>query len=170
MLAVHVCFTVIVVIGAGLFVRTVQYGFSQGPGFDADHTIFAEVDLGNSYEINLLERTFRTKQDAAERGADSRLRAIEAVESRWREAAIPVIEGIRSDSRVQAVTLGLAPMGPDASTWMDSTQTFRTGNDLHALRSAHAYVTPEYFDAYESSQDVRSLRPTSANLAPHIQL
>jgi ABC-type antimicrobial peptide transport system permease subunit len=43
LLAVHVAATLVVLVGAVLFIRTVTYGFTQAPGFDVDRTVFLTV-------------------------------------------------------------------------------------------------------------------------------
>jgi hypothetical protein len=44
-LTLHVAAMVVVLICAGLFVRTVTAGFSRNPGFDIDHTVFLATRL-----------------------------------------------------------------------------------------------------------------------------
>jgi predicted permease len=43
LLATHTGATIVVLVGAALFVRTVSYGFGAGAGFDVDHTVFLRV-------------------------------------------------------------------------------------------------------------------------------
>lgn len=43
LLALQVCATIVVLVSAGLFVRTVIHGFGSGPGFDVRRTVFVSI-------------------------------------------------------------------------------------------------------------------------------
>jgi ABC-type antimicrobial peptide transport system permease subunit len=45
LLGLHVCATIVVLVAAGLSVRAVLYGFSAGPGFDVDRTVYVQVQV-----------------------------------------------------------------------------------------------------------------------------
>jgi len=147
MLAVHVCFTVVVVIGAGLFIRTVQYGFSEGPGFDVAHTLFAAIDIGSRDDVSLIMREVQQKSAGKLTFAEQVRRSDAILQDRLRPIRAAVMDSVRRDPRVEVLALGPAPLGPDASRWMDSTTTFKTEENTYALRAGFAGASLEYLDA-----------------------
>jgi len=89
LLAVQVAATMVVLVSAGLFVRSVLYGFYQAPGFEIDRTVFVSI-----YERARLSPT----------GPDPRI-DVAARNQRLRER-LSTIAG------VELVADGLPPIGP----------------------------------------------------------
>ena len=59
-LAVQVASTVILLIGAGLFLRTVFAAFTKEAGFDKNHLIFVEAQIGPSASASTEDFEART--------------------------------------------------------------------------------------------------------------
>jgi predicted permease len=102
MLAVHVAATVIVLVGATLFVRTVQHGLSDGPGFDLTRTLFVSAQV-SSASLPAGDRA----QVLAFRDA---LAASRAAKAR------ALMDGIRGIAGVEGVSFGASPLGLDQAT------------------------------------------------------
>jgi predicted permease len=92
-LAVQVCASIVVLVVAGLFVRTVMRAYWAGPGFDAERTVFVTVRVASPLGARDIEswRRLAANRTARLRGAFRSL-----------PATIDVAEGI-------------APIGLDAS-------------------------------------------------------
>jgi predicted permease len=93
LLAVHVAATVVVLVGAALFVRTVTYGFTRAPGFDVDRTVFLTVQPSI---VEFHDPTTNPEGDARQ--------------AMMRAAYDRLLDGLRSAPNVRAVALGGAPV------------------------------------------------------------
>ena len=102
LLALHVSATIVVLIAAGLFVRTVIYGFGNAPGFDVDHTLFVNIEL---WSPSNHEPT--RKANAAQ--AVSRIR-----------------DALRSVAGVKEAAEGMAPICPVATRFLTRPIVVRT--------------------------------------------
>jgi putative ABC transport system permease protein len=141
MLAAHVTATVAVLTAAGLFVRTVEYGFSQGAGFDVDHTVFISGDLGSPYAFAALERNERPKRE-------NMLEWIKSMEAKLADRYRPIIQHVRdaviAQPGVQSLALGPPPIDPDSCRFHDQAQIFTTESRSHTLQICFAWGDPEY--------------------------
>jgi ABC-type antimicrobial peptide transport system permease subunit len=73
LLALHAACTVIVLIGAALFIRTVAIAFSGGAGFDVDRTVFVSVQPSRLASYGRADRPFGKEFDRLTRAAYERL-------------------------------------------------------------------------------------------------
>ena len=87
MVVVQIAFTTALLIGAGLFARSLQQGYSIDPGFRSDHLIVANFDLN---AIPPAERTSFTKRVVDESAA------LPGVESATVSSHMPLISGAGS--------------------------------------------------------------------------
>jgi hypothetical protein len=72
LLAFHVCLTIVVLVAAGLFVRVILRAFSIGPGFDADHTVFARMRVVPRLKsLKEIDAWMRTAKDRTTRVKDA---------------------------------------------------------------------------------------------------
>lgn len=124
-LAIHVAATIVVLVAAGLFVRTVRHGFAMGAGFDADRTVFAAVQV------------LPTSSTAGQ--AESR-RALRS------EAAHRLLDGLRAVPGVVQVALGEPPMGPDPAVRAEIPRIFTTSAARQELSAGLHTVGAGYFD------------------------
>lgn len=92
-LAVHVASAVVVLVAAGLFIRTVVNGVTSGPGFESDRTNFAEVTVRPPWGGPMTEAE-RSEQMAHEVARVDRL-----------------FQRLRATAGVTHVSLGEAPLG-----------------------------------------------------------
>ena len=97
MLGLHAAMTIIVLVAAGLFVRTVVYGFGRGPGFDVDRTVFMEIQPSTGEFWDKTEGT--TGADARKAAAYHRL-----------------FDELRGLPGVEVVTFGSSPLRPDVTS------------------------------------------------------
>jgi len=116
MLGVHVAATVVVLVAATLFVRTVQYGFATGAGFDVDRTLFVAVDVSRPDDRSVAEAADRARglrpQTMAERSDQAAWRA-SYLRALQRPRLERVLAALHEQPGVTAVALGGAPLGPD---------------------------------------------------------
>lgn len=108
-LAVHVCASIVVLVAAGLFVRTVMRAYWTGPGFNIDDTVFVTVRVAPPLHGGTLESW---RQTAA--GRTARIR-----------------EAFQSLPGVTHVAEGVAPIGLDATRRVG----WRTINTVHGQRN-----------------------------------
>jgi predicted permease len=73
LLAVHAASTVVVLIGAALFVRTVGFAFSRGAGFDVDRTVFVSVQPSLFESYGRADPVFGDERRRLTRAAYDRL-------------------------------------------------------------------------------------------------
>jgi putative ABC transport system permease protein len=124
LLAVQVASTIVVLVSAGLFVRTVLLGFSTAPGFDVDQTVFVSVQEKSPY-LDISSGT-----DPRAISAERTVRQMRAI------AALPGVEEVAS---------GVPPIGPagrfmftqlrvgDQDHNVEGTQLVGSSNVLSAL-------------------------------------
>jgi putative ABC transport system permease protein len=104
LLGAHVFVTSVVLIIAGLFIRSVESAFDTGAGFDVDRTVFVDVQL--------MPPVFGRVSNALELQA--------AYESR----RLRFEDGLRALPGIREVASGSPPLGPAASLLV--TRTFET--------------------------------------------
>jgi putative ABC transport system permease protein len=75
LLAVQAASTVVMLIGAALFVRTVTFAFAHGAGFDVDRTVFVSVQPSYLDFLGSATPSFGEERRAREAAAYERLRA-----------------------------------------------------------------------------------------------
>jgi hypothetical protein len=127
MLALHIAATAIVLVMAGVFVRTVALGFSTGAGFDSPHTLFATVYAWSSL---FVPDEVRTRESA-------RLNAI----------ADAVMAEIRNIPGVEAVVYGQAPLGAARTRELEFPQPLRAGSEEVSVRAGLMSVDENYISA-----------------------
>ena len=115
LLGFHVAATIVVLVGAGLFVRAVLHAFNSAAGFAVDRTVFVQVQLVPPFLSN--------ETDLAARNA--------AIESRRRDIA----EALGTLPFTEVVARGGAPIGPDQASRLLSPLTIQTGDDVHNVRA-----------------------------------
>lgn len=121
LLAGHVAATIVVLIAAGLFVRTIAYGLSEAPRFDASRTLFVDLQEGPAYRPRM--RTLQ-EHDAWERQAGSKRLVLNE----------QLIAAIRQLPGVEAISAGPAPIGPDPARGLLFPQTETVGGREHHER------------------------------------
>ena len=117
LLALQVCATIVVLISAGLFVRTVIHGFGTGPGFDVERSIFVSVDEPAPAGAATADRwTFFTERNARLMRA---LRALPGV-TEVAEGVPPigpvgrvVIKSLKAGDRAYEASIGLMTGSPE---------------------------------------------------------
>jgi predicted permease len=121
-LTLHAAAMVVVLICAGLFVRTVTAGLSRNAGFDIDHTVFLAARL-----------------DPVNRVDDRR--PAEVFDQEHRVARF--LETLRRDPQVTSAEIGTAPnlMGASPTPW-----GFMADQSLHVMTYSKENVGPSYFD------------------------
>ena len=92
LLATHAAATIVILVAAGLFVRTVALGFGAGPGFDVDRTLFAVVQP--------LSTLVRTSEDGR------------ALRAQLAPTGPRLFEALGGLPGVDRIALGPAPIGP----------------------------------------------------------
>jgi putative ABC transport system permease protein len=123
LLGLHVVATIIVLVAAGLFLRTVTRGLASGSGFDVGRTVFAQVQV---------VYPFGSKQDI-----DARLAAIA-------EATRRVADAIRVLPGVDDVAIGPSPIGPDpVRSTLAAPKAVETHGGRSELRLGHLSGSPE---------------------------
>jgi ABC-type antimicrobial peptide transport system permease subunit len=151
MLAVHVAATVVVVVAAALFVRTVQSGFAGGAGFDADATVFASVDVGSPYALSVVMAAERARGIPAPRDADERrhenARLGRAIADERQRVADRVLAALGGWPEIGRLAVGAAPLGPDQATQIVQPRGFQTAAGLQQLRAGRLWVSPGYIEA-----------------------
>jgi predicted permease len=128
LLGVHIVATTVVLISAGVFVRTVRYGLTQGAGFDFERTAFVEVHL-------------RPGGDPGQSPSNTGGQGAAAVERL--ERALLALPG------VEFVTLGAAPLGIDQARWAanPSALAIDVDDEPRSARFAMSGVGPDFFAA-----------------------
>ena len=122
LLALHVSATMVVLVAAGLFVRSVIYGFSAGYGVDVERTIYLHLQLGPRFVSAGVDH------QALQKAALERTRSLE--------------EGLRSLARVESVALGPSPIVSAAAN-ISAPRTLETSDGLHELRIGLLAGSPE---------------------------
>lgn len=107
LLGLQVCATVVVLIAAGLFVRTVLYGFGGATGFDVDRTVFVSV------------------QEGAPRPSGGDPRTL------IRERSSRLVSILREVPGVNDVAEGIAPIGPAALAMSPESRTVQVHDREH---------------------------------------
>jgi predicted permease len=129
MLGLHVAATLVVLVAAGLFVRTVAYGFSRGPGFDVERTAFLEV------QTSFLE--FFDPTDGADQQGDK---------GRRTAALARLLDGLQALPGVEAVATGSSPLLP-LTTLPMLAGSITTERETHQLPFIVAENSHEYLAA-----------------------
>jgi predicted permease len=111
LVAVQVCATTIVLISAGLFVRTVVYSLGGGAGFDVDRTVFVSIQFPSPRGT--------PRPDPLPIMAERQARLT------------PILEGLPG---VERVAYGMAPIGREASAPVAYPQIVAVGNQERRLR------------------------------------
>ena len=91
LLALQVCATIVVLVAAGLFVRTLIHGFGSAPGFDVERTVFVSVQ----------ERSPQVNNQITDRWAF------------LAERNNRLMQALRALPEVTEVAVGPPPLGPD---------------------------------------------------------
>ncbi len=123
LLGLHVVATIIVLVAAGLFVRTVTRGLGSGAGFDVGRIVFAQVQVVYPF--------VSSKQDIG-----ARLAAIA-------EATRRVADAIRILPGVDDVAIGPLPIGPDPVRSIAAPKTVETNGGRPELRLGLLSGSPE---------------------------
>ncbi len=113
LLALHVAATIVVLVSAGLFVRAVVYGFTTGPGFDADRTV--------SVRLALPPIVLSASADFAPRLAA------------MRDRNQRIADSLRGLAGVDDVALGQMPIGLERMNDVLATSMVETGGEQRQL-------------------------------------
>jgi len=127
LLGLHVMSTMVLLVAAGLFVRTVVYGFTQGPGFDVNRTLFVDLQVDPMF--------VRWDEDL-----DASARQRLADEHR-------MVEKLRTLPGLDVVSIGAAPIGPSPARMMLNPWTATIGTETHELRFVSAPVGEQFLEA-----------------------
>jgi predicted permease len=98
LLAIHAAATLVVLVGAGLFVQTMRHGFNRAAGFAVDRTLFLSVQPSAAEFLDPRDGGDQAAMDTRKRAAYERL-----------------VSELASLPAVRAVAIGAAPIRPDAS-------------------------------------------------------
>ena len=98
LLGLHAAATVVVLVAAGLFVRTVASGFRGAAGFNVDHTVFLGLQPSSA-------EFFDPKDDRTGDGAAARKLG----------AYLQLLDGLRALPGIESVALGSPPIGDSHS-------------------------------------------------------
>jgi hypothetical protein len=129
MMAVHAAATVIVLVGAGLFLRTVQVAFHRGAGFELDRTLFVTAQVAS----NTMSRE---QYDAREAIVAERAARVQ-----------DLINAIGQIPGVSVATVGRSPIGLDQAAWASRSKTVETGPGQRDLRYGGVAAGPGYLEA-----------------------
>lgn len=150
-LAGHVAASVVVLVSAGLFVRTVLFGLSAGPGFDVEHTAFADIQTrASGRPWPGVAACDAAHTDAASRyacyvAADKADRDRQAAED---EAKVgKVMADWRALPGVTGVALGRAPIGLDQAAGAAHPRPVRSSGGERVASAIFASIGAGYFDA-----------------------
>ena len=114
LLGLHVAATAVVLVAAGLFVRTLSHGFGMGAGFDIERTAFVQLQVISPFTTS---------------GADLKARRAKVLElTRRIEAELRLLP------TVESVAMGSPPIGPDPATFLVNPKIIETGDQRHELR------------------------------------
>jgi predicted permease len=123
--ALQVAVTVVALVGAGPFVRTILEGLSRSPSFDIDHTMFIRAHTGSGFESE-RERTMRQNAEPA--------------------ALRRLVDDVSALPGVRQIALGGSPLGPDQAGSV-SLRLFVSGTRAWQIPAALMDVSPTYFSA-----------------------
>jgi hypothetical protein len=126
---VHAAATIVTLVAAGLFVRTVVYAADQACGFDTTHTLFVDMQVGA-----------RSATDA--NGADPAAAARAATERQ-------LIVRLRSQGGVERVAVGNAPIGPDRDWELQFDRKLSVGGQQYSTRLGVSYIGADYLSALD---------------------
>jgi predicted permease len=126
LLALQVAATVVVLVGAGLFVRAVQHGFATAPGFAVDRTVFATIEI--------MPPSGGSKDVTAQ---------LEVVAERRRR----LIDAFRALPAVEAVAAGQPPIEPVLAERALSPARVTTDIGEHELSVGVLWGAPEFTSA-----------------------
>jgi predicted permease len=121
LLAVLVGATVVVLISAALFVRTVDRAFARSPGFDADRLLFASVPVTPPVTFKSLDFQW------------------ERVRLAW--------DALRAIPGVEDVAYGHAPISEAMAAQVRTPRTFTTGGEARQLRMGLMLASPDVLPA-----------------------
>lgn len=129
LLGFQVAATVVVLMTAALFTRAVMAGFSDGPGFDVDRTLFVRVPLvrtahGVTSATSLAQGT--------------------ALMERFAQTGPALVASVASLPGVNSVNRGAAPIGPEAARLIQR-QSVVTDDGERLVSLAMLRADPEYF-------------------------
>jgi predicted permease len=124
LLAFQVCATIVVLVAAGLFVRAVNYGFGNAPGFDVDRTVFVSVQEGSPAARAYVDRNALIIERAAR-----------------------LTSALRELPGVSVVAEGISPIGPDASSILIVPNTVKVQDREYQLRVGRLTGSPELLSA-----------------------
>ena len=125
-LAAHVAAAVIVLVAAGLFVRTVMYGSTIGPGFDTARTLFVELMMRSP------SGPAQTKAQAAERNARDAGRVSQ------------LLNNLRGVPGIQDVALGPPPIRLTQVQSAETAQVVRSDTRERNIRLSYLDVGANY--------------------------
>jgi hypothetical protein len=128
-LAVHAAATVAVLVGAGLFVRTVQTALQGGAGFTLDRTLFLTAQIGSN-----------TMSFDADRNAIWGARAARAQD---------LIDAIAGLPGVRVATTGRSPIGLDQAALAIRSVTLESEGKPQVARLWAAGAGPDYLEALQ---------------------
>ena len=126
LLGTHVAATMIVLIGAGLFIRAVVHGFNAGAGFDVDKTLFVQVQL-------TAPSFAKPDPNVGQALLSSRRVRLE--------------EGLRSLPGVELIARGRSPIGPEAARWLLRPRSFEADGHRREMLTGVASGDPELLAA-----------------------
>jgi predicted permease len=124
-LSLHVAATMVVLVGAGLFVQTVVHGFTEAPGFDSERLVFAEVKT---------RATWGTAMTRAQEAARTAAQA---------ERITRMLDAIARHPGIESVALGDAPIGLDQAA-ATRVRTYVTAGQTRDIRSTVLNAAPGY--------------------------
>jgi putative ABC transport system permease protein len=117
LLALLVGATVVVLVAAALFIRSVEHAFGQAAGFDVERTMFLAVPVNPPV-------TFRSYE-------------FQGARSRMAREALQAIPG------VERVALGEPPISESAAYRLQQTRPLRTAGGIHELRTTILGGSPD---------------------------
>lgn len=141
LLAVLVGATVVVLVAAALFIRSVDHAFGDTAGFDVERTVFVAVPVTPPV-------TFRSYE-------------FQAARSRMVRDALRGIPGVDS------VALGMSPISDSAVSQLRQTMAVRTGGATHELRTSLLGGSPDLLSTLGIPIVLgRGLTPSDLNAQP----
>lgn len=145
MLGIHVAATVVVLVSASLFVRTIQYGFNTGAGFDVDRTLFVSVDVGTMFDFATAAAQEAGSSGTVTPQQSERLLAL--LHERRSIASQRVLDRFATLPGVDVMALGPAPIGPDQAAVLARPTLIQSEGIQRVMPVGTMRVGPGYLEA-----------------------
>jgi putative ABC transport system permease protein len=147
MLGIHVASTVVVLVSAALFVRTIQQGFGVAAGFDPDRTLFVSAQndaLANEEQVALA----RLPRDQDFQKAIERVR--ETFDPRHAALGRQAIEALSQTPGIEAVAIGPPLLGPDPFANAIAPKAMEIDGVRRNMRVGWTVADPAYLHALDA--------------------